>query len=248
MEHRQLESEVVPVTGLTDADVAQMFVVHTRLYERVSEEQFRADLAEKDWVLLLREPAGGAVRGFTTILLLEPEIAGERLRVVFSGDTGIDPAFWGSQALVRGWAQFMGTMLAQRDDRRLFWFLISKGYRTYLYLPLFFHAFYPRVDTVTPPFERELITRLGRLKYPHDFNAETGIVEFTESHGHLATDVADTPPHRREHAHVRFFLDRNPGWARGHELVCVAELSPANMRGLARRMLLEGLGALAAAS
>jgi hypothetical protein len=248
MEQRRLEAEVVPVETLGAREVDEMFAVHARLYEQVSEGAFRADLAEKQWVLLLRDAAGGRIRGFTTILTLDVEVHGTRLAAVFSGDTGIDPAFWGGQALARAWAQLMGELLKRQPDRRLFWFLISKGYRTYLYLPLFFHAFYPRVDTVTPPFERALITTLGRLKYPRDFNPETGVVEFAESHGHLKAALAATPPHRRQHPHVRFFLERNPGWRRGHELVCVAAIAPENLRGLARRMVLEGCGGLVAAS
>lgn len=248
MEDRRLVGSVVAVAALPERDIREMFAVHARLYARVSEPEFLRDLAEKDWVLLLRNGPGGEIRGFTTILLMETEAHGERLRAVFSGDTGIDPAFWGGQTLVKTWARFMGELLAQRPDRRLFWFLISKGYRTYLYLPLFFHAFYPRVDTATPRFEDDLITSLGALKYPRDFNPATGVIEFATSHGHLAPALAGTPPHRRVHPHVRFFLDRNPGYARGHELVCVAEISPENMKGLARRMLLEGSRTLAVAS
>jgi hypothetical protein len=247
MEGRRLIGSVVPVAVLAERDIGEMFAVHTRLYERVSEPEFSRDLAEKDWVLLLRDGPSGEIRGFTTILLLETEVHGERLRAVFSGDTGIDPAFWGGQALAKTWARFMGDLLAQHPDRRLFWFLISKGYRTYLYLPLFFRHFYPRVDTVTPRFERDLIRTLGTLKYPRDFNPEGGVIEFAASHGHLAPALAGTPEHRLEHPHVRFFLEKNPGYARGHELVCVAEISPENMKGLGRRMLLEGSRAMAVA-
>ncbi|HXH84736.1 MAG TPA: hypothetical protein VNN07_17650 [Candidatus Tectomicrobia bacterium] len=247
MEGRELHGAVVPVRALDDHDVEAMFAVHARLYDEVGAAAFRRDLGEKDAVLLLRD-GGGAIRGFSTILLLETEVQGEPLRAVFSGDTGIEPGFWGGQALVRAWARFMGGLLAARADRRLFWFLISKGYRTYLYLPLFFHRFAPRVDAPTPPFEQALIRTLGTLRYPRDFNPATGVVEFAESHGHLRPELAATPTRRGEHAHVQFFLARNPGYARGHELVCVAEISPANMRGLARRMLLEGAGALALAS
>ena len=243
-----LTGHVVAATDLAGRDVEAMFALYERLYVRVSERDFLRDLDEKQWVLLLREGAGGAIRGFTTILLLDARVGGESLRVVFSGDTGIDPAYWGGQALVKAWARFMGTLLARDPGRRLFWFLISKGYRTYLYLPLFFHEFYPRVDALTPAFERELITTLGTLKYPGDFDPTTGVIEFGESHGHLQPVLADTPSHRREHPHVRFFLERNPGFARGNELVCVAEISPGNMRGLARRMLLEGAETLEAVS
>ena len=248
MEQRRLTGSVVPVADLAERDTREMFALHTRLYERVSEPQFLRDLEEKEWVLLLRDGPSGEIRGFTTILLLETEVHGEPLHAVFSGDTGIDPAFWGGQALVKTWARFMGELLARHPSRRLFWFLICKGYRTYLYLPLFFHDFYPRADTVAPRFERDLITTLGTLKYPRDFNPESGVIEFASSHGHLTPALAGTPAHRRAHPHVRFFLERNPGYARGHELVCVAEISPENMKGLARRLLLEGSRAMAVPS
>jgi hypothetical protein len=248
MDSRGLSGSVVPVERLSAPEVAQMFALHARLYERVTEADFARDLDEKDWVLLLREGATGEIRGFSTILLLEATVRGETINAVFSGDTGIDPGYWGGQALVKAWAHFMGELRARHPDRRLFWFLISKGYRTYLYLPLFFHAFYPRVCGPTPPFEQALIDTLGAFKYPCHFNPSSGVIEFDESHGHLRPMLADMPSHRREHPHVRFFLERNPGHARGNELVCVAELSPENMRGLARRMLVEGSRALAAAS
>ncbi len=248
MDQPRLTGAVVPVADLTGRDVDAMFAVYARLYERVSERDFRRDLGEKQWVLLLRSGPGGAIRGFSTILLFDARVGGESLRVIFSGDTGIDPAYWGGQALVKAWARFMGGLLAGDPGRRLYWFLISKGYRTYLYLPLFFHEFFPRVDTPTPPFERDLIVTLGALKYPADFDRATGVIAFPESHGQLRPALADTPGHRREHPHVRFFLEANPGFARGDELVCVAEISPANMRGLARRMLLDGAAALEAVS
>ncbi|MGH7388343.1 MAG: hypothetical protein ACREM3_02640 [Candidatus Rokuibacteriota bacterium] len=243
MDERRLVGRVVPVVDLSRREVDQMFAVHARLYDRVSEREFRSDLAEKDWVLLLRHDRDGEIRGFTTLVLLDVEVGGEPLRAVFSGDTAIEPRFWGGQALVKTWAHFMGELRRQHADLRLFWFLISKGYRTYLYLPLFFHAFYPRAGVATPPFERALIHALATRKYPRAFNAETGIIE--HSHGHLMPALADVSEHRRQHPHVGFFLERNPGYARGHELACVAEISPDNMKGLARRMLLEGGRALA---
>ncbi len=131
----------------------------------------------------------------------------------------------------------------REPGRRLYWFLIVKGYRTYLYLPSFFHEFYPRHDRATPPFETALIARLAGSRYPDAFEPATGLVRFPESHGHLAPDLAEVPPHRADDPHVRFFLARNPGYVRGHELVCVAEISPTNMKGLARRRLLDGMPA-----
>jgi hypothetical protein len=246
MNGRRLTGEVVPVPTLAAAEVAELYALHARLYAATNEAGFRADLVEKDWIVLLRD-GDRAIRGFSTLLLLELEVHGEPLRAVFSGDTGIDPAYWGGQALVRAWAGFMGELWSRDPGRRLYWFLISKGYRTYLYLPYFFHEFYPRHDRETPAFETALITRLGGARYPEAFNPAIGVVEFAESHGHLAADLAEVPAHRADDPHVRFFVQRNPGYVRGHELVCVAEMSPTNMKGLARRRLLEGMPALALA-
>lgn len=248
MHNHRLVGSVVALATLSQTDVVEMYAVFSSLYENVTEAAFSADLDEKDWVLLLRDSVSGEIRGFSTILLLDTRVHGEVLHVIFSGDTGIDPNYWGGQALVKAWAHFMGELKAQHPSGRLYWFLISKGYRTYLYLPLFFHKFYPRLDTPTPPFECTLINTLGGMKYPHDFNPVTGVIEFDESLGNLKGPLADTPQHRREHPHVRFFFEKNPGHAWGNELACVAEISAENMKGLAQRMFLEGTRHLVVAS
>lgn len=248
MENRRLTGTVVPRETLTAHEVEQLWAIFARLYDAVDEATFRADLAEKDRVLLLRDGPGGDIRGFTTILCLEVRVGGETLDVVYSGDTGIDPRYWGGQALVQAWGRFLGEVRSWHPERRLYWFLISKGYRTYLYLPFFFHRFYPRAEAPTPAFEQALIDHLARARYPGDYNAATGVVEFAVSHGHLKPALAETPAHRRQHPHVRFFLERNPGFTRGHELVCVAEIAADNMKGLGLRLLLDGARRLAAVS
>ena len=60
-----------------------------------------------------------------------------------SGATIIDSDHWGSQALAFNWIRRAGRLHAEAPDRRLFWFLIVKGHRTYRYLPAFAVAFHP---------------------------------------------------------------------------------------------------------
>jgi hypothetical protein len=246
MNARRLTGQVVEAADLDPVEVAALYALHARLYAAASETAFRVDLAEKDWVVVLRDD-GGVIRGFSTLRLLHLTVDGTELRAIFSGDTGIDPAYWGGQALVRAWAGFMGELRARDPKRPLYWFLISKGYRTYLYLPYFFHAFYPRHDRPTPAFEQAVMDGLGRLKFGGAYDPATGLVTFPESHGHLAEDLTDVPAHRQADPHVRFFLARNPGYVRGDELVCLAEIGPTNMKGLARRRLVESAPAMALA-
>jgi len=205
----------------------------------VSWARFEADLAEKDCVVLLHDAATGDVRGFSTQKVIPAVVRGQRLQALFSGDTIIDPAFWGDQELIRGWCRFAGAVLAAAPGTPLYWLLISKGYRTYLYLPLFFTRYYPSPTEATPSFEQEVIDTLASQKFGSCYRRASGTLEFPERVGNLTPALASVPTARQRDPRVRFFLERNPSYALGTELVCLAEISPDNMRSIARRVLVE---------
>ena len=240
---KRLTSEVLPAGGLTDAFVRELFTLFQRHYDCVDEDRFRHDLREKDAVILLRDRRSGEVRGFSTQQILRQTVGNRTVRALFSGDTIIDRAYWGEQELVRGWCHFAGQTLADEPENPLYWFLISKGYRTYLYLPLFFHCYLPTRDGDTSPFEQQLLDALASAKFGSSYHPLTGTLRFHASQGQLKPGLADIPTGREDDPNVRFFLDRNPGYAHGDELVCLAEIAPGNMKSFARRWLLGGMRA-----
>ena len=137
-----------------------------------------------------------------------------------------------------------GQLRAQRDVP-LYWLLISKGYRTYRYLSLFARSYYPQHAAPTPASVQERLDALAQRKFGAAYHAATGVVRFPQSRGHLKPAWADVREHLRMHDVVRFFLDRNPGYAAGDELVCLTELAADNLRSFARRAFVEGLHATA---
>jgi hypothetical protein len=240
---RRLATEIVPIAALGDADTRTLFALFARHYEHVDRARFAADLAEKDCVIVLRERGAGVIRGFSTQQVLSFSVDGEPLRALFSGDTIIEPAFWGDQELVRGWCRFAGTVRASSPGVRLFWFLISKGYRTYLYLPLFFRRYLPAPGVSPTPFEQAAIDTLAEMKFAPYYRRDSGLLEFPDRRGNLTPALAAVPEGRRADPRVRFFLERNPTYAIGTELVCLAEISPGNMRSIAGRALDEAQAA-----
>ena len=236
MTNRGLQSRIVPLAELTEAETCAMFQVFARHYDCVSPDKFRSDLAEKDCVLLLRD-ADGAICGFSTQRLLRVSVGGISVRAVFSGDTIVDRAHWGEQELGRCWCQYVSGVYAEEPDVLLYWFLISKGYRTYLYLPIFFETFYPNCQTPTPELEQRVLHALAISKFPAYYRPETGVIEFPQSQGQLKPHLAATPERRLRNPHVQFFLRRNPGFAAGCELACLAKISPSNMKLFAGRIL-----------
>jgi hypothetical protein len=229
-----MRSVVVPASDISAAIRLEMFDIMERHYDAVCYHEFAADLAEKDNVILLW--TGAQLCGFSTQQLLSAQIGNTRVRAVFSGDTIVDQAFWGEQELGRAWCRYVSTIYCEDPATPLFWFLISKGFRTYLYLPLFFENFYPRFDRTTPTFERQVLDTFATLKFNHSYQGN-GTVVFPHSRGQLKPGLAVVPERRRQNAHVRFFLERNPGFAEGNELACLAQISPANMKLFAGRII-----------
>lgn len=235
----RLFSETVPVEHLGLAEKDAMYSLLAENYEHVNRPSFEADLFEKDCAILLRDAQDRSLRGFSTQKVMHFRVEGQRLRAVFSGDTIIARSHWGEQELGRAWSQFVAELRAEEPEVPLYWFLISKGYRTYLFLPLFFHQFYPRHDRITPAREQKILDTLASIRYPGYYARESGLIVFPESHGNLNRQLAEIAPHRLRNPHVQFFLSKNPGFAEGHELVCLAEISAQNMRSYAARMLSE---------
>lgn len=236
MRNPVLHSRLVPLVEIAECERYAMYSIFARHYDCVSVDRFLSDLAEKDCVLLLWD-ANGDICGFSTQRLLRAAVGGVPIRAVFSGDTIIDPAHWGEQELGRCWCRYVSCLYGEEPDVPLYWFLISKGYRTYLYLPIFFETFYPNYQTPTPEFEQRVLDTLAMAKFPMHYQPGSGIIEFPQSQGQLKPHLAEIPARRLRNPHVQFFLARNPAFASGGELACLAEISPSNMKLFAGRIL-----------
>jgi len=224
---------------LSEKDVRAMYDLYESYYEATSLELFRLDLGAKSHVIELH--CDGDLRGFSTLSVLDMELAGERNRALFSGDTIIDHAFWGEQALVRAFCYFAGQVKLAAPTQPLYWLLISKGHRTYRYLSAFAHRYYPHPAKVTPAPLQARMEFLARMKFGEYFDAARGVICFPQSRGHLKAQWAQVREQLHEHPAVRFFLARNPRYHEGQELVCLTELAADNLRSFARQAFLQGM-------
>jgi len=230
-----LTSQVIPVGTLTSHEREEMWHLFRRFYDGTVRSLFETDLSEKDTLLLLRD-SDARIQGFSTIAVGQTELHDQPIRYVFSGDTIVDRAHWGSQALAFAWLRYVGELKRQHAEVPLYWFLIVKGHRTFRYLPAFAREFYPHWNNDTPDAMAALMTKLARERFGDAFDPVSGVIRYSQSHGYLAGPVADANPREAEREDVSFFLRRNSGYRRGDELVCLCELSTGNLRPLARRL------------
>jgi len=230
---RTLTGSVVPVPELDPATIGAMFGLMDR-YFLVDEAVFRSDLAGKDHVILLRDP-DGAVQGFTSLRIITTVFHSRPVKALYSGDTIIDRAHWGTLELPRVWIPFMLRQVEDAGGVPFYWFLISSGYKTYRFLPVFFREFYPRHDVPMPDGIRGLREHLGRLLFGDRFDPATGTIEL-EHPTPLREGVVEDHQ-RRKDPHVTFFLATNPRHAEGGELACLTPLRRDNFRPATLRLL-----------
>ncbi len=236
----RLIGSVTTPKELTETQRDRMYELMAAHFDNVARDTFESDLSEKRWVVLLRDRVLGEIQGFSTLMLLDAVVAGEPIKAVFSGDTIVHREYWGETELASVWGKFIFSLIHSYRGTKFYWFLISKGYRTYKFLPVYFKDFYPRYDRETPEFEAELMATLADLKFPGHYDRERGILRFDGSKDRLNHDLAEVSELRLNHPHTRFFHAKNPGYVDGDELVCLAELTEENLQSIALRILARG--------
>ena len=227
-----LTGRLVSRTSLSMEQTREMHDLLDAHFEGVTLDVFEQDLDEKNWVILL-EDGEGRIQGFTTFLLYRTRLDGSPVSVVYSGDTIVEREHWGSAVLPRTWIQSVNRLRPPGD--RLFWLLISSGYRTYRFLPLFWKTFFPRHDLPTPPDTQRLLDALASERFGHRYDPTQGVVRFDRPQV-LREELLAIPPGKLEDPHIAFFARRNPGYVHGDELACLTELSAENLTAAGRRM------------
>jgi len=225
---------LLPRESLTVDHREEMFALLSRHFEGVTRRQFESDLAEKNWVLEIRRD--GCLCGFSTLLMTEVDFAGRLATVIYSGDTIVAPEAWGSPVLARTWIAAVNHLRASFPERPCYWLLLTSGFRTYRFLPVFWREFYPRCGAPTPNEIQQWLDHLAQTRYGEAFDRAAGIVRFSQPQ-RLRAELRETAAGRRKDRHVAFFLERNPAHGDGDELVCITEIDDSNLTAAGRRMV-----------
>lgn len=224
----KLVSQTTPVCELLKKDTKAMYEVFSKYYQNTSYDQFMSDLKEKDVVFLLLDADTSQIVGFSTLVNLYVTVDGQEQRGCFSGDTILEKEYWGQGTLGIAFLRYLFMQKLRNPFKPLYWFLISKGYKTYLLMANNFKTHYPRYEVDTPAKERQIIGAFSRSLYGDHFNSNTGVITFSSVASKDCLKAEITPITKElllKNDRIRFFAKRNPGWEEGHELACVAEMT-----------------------
>jgi hypothetical protein len=230
--HVRLTGRTVSLAGLTSTARGTMFDLLSTFFTGVTPDTFDADLSAKSHVILLEDDEN-VLRGFSTLLVYRTGVAGVDAVVVYSGDTIVHRDSWGSPALPLSWLAAVRGLTSGAGVRDVFWLLLTSGFRTYRFLPVFWREFYPRVDSTSVP--KSLVDALARERFGDLYDEADGIVRFARPQV-LVPELLDVASGRCRDEHIAFFLKRNPGFTKGDELVCLTSIGDANLTAAGRRI------------
>lgn len=221
---------------LTLAERNEMYGLLADYFVNVTRPHFETDLAEKEWGILLADSTG-RIQGFSTLMRLQMTVDNQPIVAFFSGDTIIHRDYWGEVELPRLWGRHVFNLAETiGNEARVYWFLISSGYKTYRFLPVFFREFFPTYLRPTPPAAKRILDALACQKFPSEYDAERGIIRLAQA-APLRPGIAEVTERRLKDPHVAFFVAANPGHAQGDQLPCLVELTRTNLTVAGRRML-----------
>lgn len=236
-----LAASIVRRDAIGPHEVDRMYALFSRYFFGVDKRAFLRDLSNKDEVIFLTDQSS-KIQGFSTVASLRHNRRGGPVQAIFSGDTIIDRSHWGELSLVQAFVKLAATKKAECPDLPLYWFLIVKGHRTFRFLPLFFKSFYPHWVMPTPRRLQGLMDGLAHERFGANYDRRSGTVRFPAGACRLKDAFAEIPEKDAGRPEVRFFLERNPGYRRGDELVCLAEIDERNLLPFALRGFLRERG------
>lgn len=221
---KKLTSLTIERTNLSDGQIERMWAIFHRYYLNTSKDVFIKDLNDKDIVFLLVDQKTQEIQGFSTLKNITVNEGKKTIYAVFSGDTIIEKEYWGQGALGVAFLKYLFMQKLRRPFSPLYWFLISKGFKTYLLMANNFQNHYPRFESETPSSIQKLIDHLGHSLFADSYRSDLGLIKIQNKDA-LKEDVAPITVDMLKNDRISHFVKLNPDWKKGDELVCLAQMT-----------------------
>ncbi len=220
----KLKSEVIAVATLSVKHIDDMWKIFEKYYADVSFETFFSDLKEKQDVILLTDSGNGVLEGFSTIRVFKKELDGKPYVAIYSGDTIISEQYWGQRALQKEFFLYLLKSYVKYPTADIYWFLISKGYKTYLLMTRNFPNCWPRHSVKTPNSIGNIVNHLSLSMFGDNWKPELGLLQFDYDSGCLKPDIAVIDDAALLDPDIEYFHRTNPGYKQGDELCCLGKI------------------------
>ena len=226
---------IIKQTELDETERKNIFQLHRQYYDNVFEDVFMNDLSGKDWIIIMRDEQGW-IQGFSTIQLIRLKIEETDHLYLFSGDTIMSEEIRNTPNLAGAFIHFMYALIENYPETPIHWFLITKGYRTYRFLPLYFKEYYPVHDKAVPGYYKKVLDAVAFHKFGDQYSPETHLIRYKTEKDYLKPEFSTIAEGRLKNPAIRFFCTQNPFFYKGDELTCITNINVNNFNSLVDRV------------
>lgn len=217
--------------------IEKMYLLMYEHYDNINIVKFKRDLYSKDKVFLIYNSE--MLIGFSTLKKMSLKLNEEKIIGLFSGDTIIKKGYsWGLQ-FQKEWIKYC--LEESEKNKKLnistYWFLISKGIKTYMYLPTYFNSYTPKLNYSESEFEKSLKNIYAKKLYGERYIEESGIIKNDNTNDYLKENIENINLKKKEDENINFFISKNPNYMQGDELVCLTHISYENLTKLGKRVI-----------
>lgn len=221
------KNQLIRKTELLEQDITEMYQLVDSFYDNMNPKEFLRTLAKKDYVFLVRSPYG-AIRAFTTIQLFQILGRKPKSQGILLGDIITHQNFAGEKNLI--WEVLVRFEQIPSKYVERYVFLTCRDCWTYHAFQDSFNRFYPSEEQDTPIYIKRILNLFGEYYFNGEYEIANGIIKnrcfprkMKESRRKMREDaMARDAMKKGENA---YFLMRNPGFADGDGLICIAELA-----------------------
>lgn len=228
-----MKTEIIKTERLTENDRKALYGLFEQYYENTNYDRFLNDLREKHWLIRMMDES--RLAGFSTQQLIKLPVGKTMMRFLFSGDTIVHPDYWNRSHLAGAFGHLFKNILMDSCEP-FYWFLISKGFRTYRFLPVFFKEYFPAHHGNNKEL-KPFLDAIALFKFPQNYNSSSGCIEPEMDKDFLNARMAPVPQGKLKDPHTKFFLQQNPEYRTGAELACIAPLTEENLTGCGKRVI-----------
>lgn len=202
----------------------QMWQLYSEMYLHVDRYEFLFDLNQKNTVYMAYDKQTKQLKGFSTALVYTTKLKDQKYSILYSGDTIIHPDYWGSKALHKAMMKTAIQYKLKYPQQPLYWHLISSGNRTYMAMARNCPSYFPAYNQETPKVISELIDHISSSQFGASYNKKTQVIEMNRPKAIFRPELAPFDRKTRSLPEISFFMQKNPGYHKGDELSCLAEI------------------------
>ena len=238
-ERLRLHPYVCQTVLLDNLSIKELYTFGKEMFDtEVTVEQFHQVVLRYKYVLLCREKIDGSMRGMAFFgKSRSQEVNGSKCTLIKVGLTFFNVKYQGGPIFYYVILYHIFKEMIKHPTVPVFVMGKAFSYKSYLMLVNSVTSTYPRYDAPTPDYIKAILHHFANTERLPGEEYDPASFVLKREKSHIKRFVAPITEKDLKNPHIKFFVENNPGWSKGHVMLCAAQFTKLDLL----KVLLKGL-------